>query len=157
LSNGFERRYSHHRQRGPQGEALGDAAQARTEYERVLPSLQAEVDNDLGLNAWENARQLSLLARAYAGVGRQEEALREARRAAGLVPISKEPMLGSTEEIALAEIEARVGETNAAIERIRHLLSIPSLLSPGLLRIDPRWIPLHADARFRKLAKLDGE
>ncbi len=37
-----------------------------------------------------------------------------------------------------------------------HLLSIPCLLSPGLLRTDPGWSPLRDDPRFRKLAQLDG-
>ncbi len=94
-------------------EVLGDAARARTEYETALPLLQAEVDKNRG----HGARQLSLLARAYAGLGRKEDALREAGRA----------------------VEARVGETDATIEHIGHLLSIPSGLSPGLLRIDPAW------------------
>ena len=54
-------------------------------------------------------------------------------------------------------VEAHVGETDAAIEHIRHLLSIPCLLSPGLLRIDPSWAPLRNDPRFRKLAELERE
>ncbi|HME89909.1 MAG TPA: hypothetical protein VKE49_00685 [Myxococcaceae bacterium] len=54
-------------------------------------------------------------------------------------------------------MEARVGETDAAIEHLRHLLSIPCLLSPALLRIDPQWAPLRGDLRFRKLAELEQE
>jgi hypothetical protein len=30
-------------------------------------------------------------------------------------------------------------------------------LSPGLLRVDPSWVPLRADPRFRKLAELGRE
>ena len=63
--------------------------------------------------------------------------------------------IGSYIEIDRAEVEARVGETDAAIEHIRHLLSIPCVLSPGLLRVDPRWTPLRDDPRFRKLAELE--
>ncbi len=133
-------------------EALGDAAQARREYETALPLLQAEVDKSPG-----GALQLVLLARAYAGLGRKEDALREARRAVGLLPISKDAFLGPDVEIERAAVEARVGETDAAIEHIRHLLSIPSQLSPPLLRIDPRWTPLRGDPRFRQLAELGRE
>jgi len=138
-------------------EALGDTARARTEYETALPLLEAEVEKDLGRASQGGARQLSLLARAYAGLGRKEDALREVRRLVGLLPISKDAFLGAEVEIDRAAVEARVGETDAAIEHIRHLLSIPCFLSPGLLRIDPKWAPLRGDPRFRKLAELKRE
>jgi serine/threonine protein kinase/Tfp pilus assembly protein PilF len=131
-------------------ESIGDAGQARKEYETALPWLAAEVEKN-------PSRPLhrSILARAYAGIGRKEDALREANRAVEILPISKDHGRGTSIEIECAAVEARVGETDAAIEHIRHLLSIPCLLSPPLLRIDPRWAPLHADQRFRKLAELD--
>jgi hypothetical protein len=72
-----------------------------------------------------------------------------------LLPISKDAFFGPGLEVGLAAVETRVGEKDAAIERIRYLLSIPSLLSPALLRIDPTWVPLRDDPRFRKLAELD--
>jgi serine/threonine-protein kinase len=134
-------------------EALGDADRARKEYEMALPLLIAEVQKNS-----KNSRttyQRSLLARAYAGLGRKEDALREARRAVELVPISKDALVGADIEIERAAVEARVGETDAAIEHIRHLLSIPCSLSPALLRIDPQWAPLRDDPRFRKLAELE--
>jgi hypothetical protein len=81
--------------------------------------------------------------------------LREAKRAVELLPISKDALVGAHVEIDRAEVEARVGETDAAIERIRHLLSIPCVLSPALLRVDPKWTRLHNDPRFRELAELD--
>src|SRR5262249_21677235 len=99
----------------------------------------------------------SLLARAYAGLGRKKDALREARHAVEILPISKDYVRGTDIEIERAVVEARVGETGAALEHIRHLLSIPCLLSPALLRIDQRWAPLRNDPRFRKLAELERE
>jgi len=130
-------------------EALGDADQARREYETALPLLAAEVER----NAKNRALQHSLLARAYAGLGRREDALRETRHAVEILPISKDHPRGAAIETARAAVEARVGETDAAIEHLRHLLSIPCLLSPALLRIDPQWAPLRADPRFQKLAE----
>ncbi len=135
-------------------EALGDAARARTEYETALPLLQAEVDKNQGRG---RALQLSLLARAYAGLGRKEDALREASRAVESLRISKDALGGYQLEVNRASVEARVGETDAAIEHIRRLLSIPCPLSPALLRIDPRWAPLRDDPRFQKLAELERE
>ncbi len=131
-------------------EELGEQARARQEYEAALLMLKAEVENSPRL-----PYQRSLLARAYAGLGRKEDALREANRAAELLPISKDAFWGADVEIFRAAVEARVGEKDAAIERIRYLLSIPSFLSPGALRIDPEWTPLRKDPRFRKLAELD--
>lgn len=97
----------------------------------------------------------SFLAYAYAGLGRKENALREARRAVEQLPISKDAIDEDAVEIERAAVEARVGETDAAIEHIRHLLSIPCSFSSGLLRIDPTWAQLRSDPRFRKLAELD--
>jgi serine/threonine-protein kinase len=131
-------------------EALGDADRARREYETALPLLAAEVARNAS-----RAGPRSLLARAYAGLGRKEDALREARRAVEALPISKDVFVGCSSEINRAAVEARVGETDAAIEHIRHLLSTPCLITPGLLRIDPRWAPLRNDPRFRKLAELE--
>jgi len=131
-------------------EALGDADQARKEYETALPLLAAEVEKTPS-----RPFQRSLLARAYAGLGRKEDALREASRAVEILPISKDHLDGPNLETARAAVEARIGETDAAIEHIRHLLSIPCLLSPALLRIDPTWAPLRNDPRFRKLAELE--
>ena len=69
--------------------------------------------------------------------------------------MSMDAFFGSYVQIDCAIVEARVGERSAAIEHIRQLLSVPSLLSPALLRIDPRWAPLHDDPAFRLLAGLD--
>jgi tetratricopeptide (TPR) repeat protein len=133
-------------------EALGDAMGSRKEYEAACLALEAEVEKNPG-----RGPQRVLLARAYAGLGRKEDALREARRAVELLPVSKDAFFGSDVEIYRAEVEGRVGETDAAIEHIRRLLSIPSLLSPALLRIDPRWASLRDDPRFRQLAELGHE
>jgi hypothetical protein len=99
--------------------------------------------------------QRSIVAHAYSGLGRKEDALREARHTVEILPIAKDHQRGADIEIGRAAVEARVGETDAAVEHIRDLLSIPCMLSPALLRIDPRWAPLRGNARFRKLAELE--
>jgi len=131
-------------------EALGDAPRARKEYEAALPSLEAEVQKSPS-----STGQHTILALAYAGLDRKQEALREVGRAVELLPMHHDVTLQHNTEINRAQVEARVGETDAAIEHIRYLLSIPCQLSPALLRIDPRWAPLRADPRFQKLAELE--
>jgi serine/threonine-protein kinase len=131
-------------------EALDEPTRAREEYQAAVPLLESLVNKSP-----ERVFERTLLARAYAGLGRKEDALREARNAVEQLPISKDALYGSNIEIERAAVEARVGETDAAIEHIRYLLSIPCWLSPGLLRVDPSWAPLRNDPRFRKLAELD--
>jgi TolB-like protein/Flp pilus assembly protein TadD/predicted Ser/Thr protein kinase len=130
-------------------EALGEAERARQEYEAAVPLLETQLEKSL-----DRAYQRTILARAYAGVGRKEDALREARRAVELLPISKDAVFGPGLEADLAAVEARVGEKDAAIERLRYLLSIPSYYSAALLRLDLTWAPLRNDPHFRKLAEL---
>ncbi len=53
----------------------------------------------------------------------------------------------------LARTEARVGESDAAIDHLRQLLDAPagSVVAVPILRIDPAWNPLRKDPRFQKL------
>lgn len=89
---------------------------------------------------------------AYAGLGRKDEAIREGEKAVELLPISKDAFSGPDHVERLAEIYVRVGENDRAIDQLEQLLSIPSRLSPALLRLDPIWDPLRDDPRFRRLA-----
>jgi len=132
--------------------ALGDEARARKEYEAAVPALQAAVEADP-----EHPFQRCLLAHAYSALGRKEEALREAHRAAEILPLSKDAYLGPKALMEVAMVEGRVGETREAVDRIRQLLQIPVILSPAMLRIDPRWVPLRADPEFREIAGLPAE
>ena len=131
-------------------EALGDPASARTEYLAAVSWLEPQVAQHP-----RKVGERALLARCYAALGRKAEAMREATQAVDTLPMSKDAYFGSLVATDRAIVEARVGEHSAAIGHIRYLLSVPSLLSPALLRIDPRWAPLHDDPAFRQLAGLD--
>jgi len=53
-----------------------------------------------------------------------------------------------------AVARAWLGETDAALKSITHLLTIPGGgLTPAMLRLDPIWKPLRNDPRFQKLAE----
>ncbi len=101
----------------------------------------------------DDSRLHSTLGIAYAGLGRKEDALREGKLAVDLLPISKEAYRGAYRAIDLAQIYAMVGETDAAIDRLEHLLSIPGPLSVSLLRLDPIWDPLRDHPRFQQLVQ----
>ena len=99
----------------------------------------------------------SALGRALALDGEKQAAIREGQRAVELMPISKDAMDGTTHVKHLAEIFAIVGENDAALDLIEQALSRPSLLSVGLLRLDPVWDPLRDHPRFRALLEKYGE
>ncbi len=65
--------------------------------------------------------------------------------------MSREAFRGANLQAALAMIYATVGMPSQAIDELERLLSIPSQVSPALLRHDPRWAVLRGDPRFEKL------
>lgn len=100
----------------------------------------------------DDPRFRSALGIAYAGLGRKEEAIQEGRKAVELLPVAREAFRGYFFEQELARIYVMVGEYDAALSRLEHLLSIPGWLTPPWLRIDPAWDPLRGDPRFQKIA-----
>ncbi len=95
----------------------------------------------------------SLLGYAYAGLGREEEAIREGRRAVNLLPVSKDAFNGPRHRERLARIYVLIREYDAAIDELEYVLSIPSLTSVPGLRLDPAWDPLRKYPRFRALVR----
>jgi hypothetical protein len=65
--------------------------------------------------------------------------------------MSKEAYRGANLVAALAMIYAMVGRPSEAVSRLKYLLTIPSEISPGILRNDPRWAPLRGDPEFQRL------
>jgi TolB-like protein/Tfp pilus assembly protein PilF len=91
------------------------------------------------------------LAVAYAQLGRKADALREAARAAEILPVSRDAVDGPDLQEDYAYVEMLVGESDAAVRRLGYLLSIPSDMSVNLLRTDPLWDPLRANPAFKRL------
>jgi len=90
---------------------------------------------------------------ALAGLGRKQDAIREAQTAVELVPVSRDAMMGSDILNGSAVIYMRVGEHETAIDQLALLLTIPSQISATILRIDPIWAPLRGNPRFERLVK----
>jgi len=51
----------------------------------------------------------------------------------------------------VAGVYALLGEADAAVDRAKYLLSIPSPLSIGLLQVDPEWDPIRSNPGFERL------
>ena len=63
-------------------------------------------------------------------------------------------MWGPSIQEGLTRIYLLAGENEKALDHIEPLLEIPANLSPGLLRIDPAFVPLRGNPRFEKLLKV---
>jgi serine/threonine-protein kinase len=98
-----------------------------------------------------DARFHSALGIAYAGLGRKQQAIDEARRGAALLPVKQEAFQGYYREWDLAQTYTMVGDYKAALATLEHLLSIPGHLTSAWLRIDPVWDPLRGHPRFQRL------
>jgi TolB-like protein len=127
-------------------ERVGKTADARATYLRAIqdikPSPEAIVLVDQTLLP-------CALALAYAGIGDKDKALAQAREA--VLDYQDDCLNKPQAEIALAQVEAQVGDVDAAIAALPHLLEVPAGITPGLLRIDPYWDALRSDPRFTKL------
>jgi TolB-like protein/DNA-binding winged helix-turn-helix (wHTH) protein/Tfp pilus assembly protein PilF len=94
---------------------------------------------------------LVLLGLIDAALGRKEEALREGRRAVGLLPVEKDSINGPLMIEYLAMIAAWVGDKDLACEQLAAAVRYPSTLSYGKLKLLPFWDPLRGDPRFEQI------
>jgi len=94
---------------------------------------------------------MCLLALIDAGLGRQEEALQEGRRAVELLSVEKDSLNGAALIKYLAIIAAWVGDKDLACEELATAIRYPGCLSYGHLKLLPFWDPLRGDPRFEKI------
>jgi TolB-like protein/Flp pilus assembly protein TadD len=91
----------------------------------------------------------STLSLAYAGLGEQEKAIEQAQRA--VKDYDTDAVAKPSAQVALAQIQARFGDHDAAIAALPHLLEVPAGLTIANLKLDPFWDPLRKDPRFQRL------
>jgi tetratricopeptide (TPR) repeat protein len=127
-------------------ELLHEPELARTSYEEARALLEAKAAENP-----DDERVRSSLGLAYAGLGRKEEAVREGELGLELSPVEKDAIAGTFRVEDLAFIYTMVGEYDKALEQIEHLLSIPSLFSVSMLRIDTRFDPLREHPRYQEI------
>ncbi|HYL20778.1 MAG TPA: protein kinase [Gemmatimonadales bacterium] len=129
-------------------ERMGDPRRARLAYQAA----RALLEDSVAAHPREAMIRVAL-GLAYAGLHRRADAMREARTATELVPVS-ENTTGATAAMGGAvEILAQLGEADAALELIELLLAMPAgrEISVPLLRLDPTFDPLRSDPRFDAL------
>jgi hypothetical protein len=79
--------------------------------------------------------------------------VREGLKAVELLPVSADAFEGPVYLEQLAEIEARVGNTDEALSLIRQLLDMSAgyVMSPALLKLNPAWDPIRDRPDFKQL------
>ena len=97
------------------------------------------------------AEALCALGMADAALGHKEDAIREGRRAAELLPVAKDAIVGPLLVQNLALIYAWTDEKDLALEQLSIATKLPGYLSYGQLRLHPFWDPLRGDPRFDKI------
>ena len=111
-----------------------------------LQILRKSTTHDSGLAVY--------FAQCYAGLGDKANALREARLA--IKNNANDATMLPFAEITLAEVQAYLGDADAAIAALPHLLEVPDGLTVAKLRLDPFWDPIRNDPRFRALLEKYG-
>jgi serine/threonine-protein kinase len=126
---------------------LGDVGRARPLFHMACDWLERERGR-----VPDDPRVLSALGLAYAGLGRKEDAIREARRGVDLTPATKDAMRAPARVHDLARVYTMVGEYSAAIDELDRLLSMPYFFfSVNVLELEPIWDPLRKEPGYRTL------
>ncbi|PZR76303.1 MAG: hypothetical protein DLM73_03060 [Chthoniobacterales bacterium] len=124
----------------------GEQEKARDYYSAALDYYQKSValtPDDLDA--------LSGLSVAYAGLGRKEDAIRVAKHAVELVPLSRDALEGPGQILLLAEVYAQLGEGAAALEQLATIAHLPAGPDYGRLKFDPVWDGIRKDPRFQEI------
>jgi TolB-like protein/Tfp pilus assembly protein PilF len=124
----------------------GDAAAAESAF------TAARVEQEEALRSQgEYAPALCVLGLIDAGLGRKDDALREGRRAAELLPPERDALNGLRIRQFLAVIYAWTGEKDLACQQLLATLDVPASVSYGELRLHPYWDPLRGEPCFEKI------
>jgi tetratricopeptide (TPR) repeat protein len=132
----------------------GQIARARGHQQKALTAFAAareKVDAILRDNP-KDASYHADVAKLDAGLGRKEEAIREAQHAVELQPIAKDSLNGPTWVANLALVYAWTGERDRALEQLEKVATLPGIAPTyGDLRFNPCWDDLRGDPRFDKI------
>jgi TolB-like protein/Tfp pilus assembly protein PilF len=124
----------------------GQPEPARRDFTRVINELKPTPDTDVPADA--NGTPI-WLAQAYAGLGEKENALKQAQQA--LKEYETDAIGKAQTEVAVAQIQAQLGDREAAIAALPHLLEVPAGVTTADLKFNPFWDSLRKDPRFINL------
>jgi len=124
----------------------GRTVEAQKAFARIVRSIKPTAETPVPVNENE---LYGVLALAYAGLGERDAALSAARTNVDSYRFDAVDLAAA--QITLAQVEAQVGEKDAAIAVLPELLRVPAGLTGAQLRYEPIWDPLRSDPGFQKL------
>jgi TolB-like protein len=137
--------------------AYGQIARARGDKQKaqsVFAAAREKIEAQRG-DKPKDADYSAGVAKLDAGLGRKEEAIREARQAVELLPIAKDSLNGPTMVANLALVYAWTGERDRALEQLEKVATLPGVwhdtVTYGDLLLNPCWDSLRGDKRFDKI------
>jgi adenylate cyclase len=119
---------------------------ARQSYQRAYELMQGELKRRP-----DDARTHLFIGEALAGIGRREEAVREAQRALELLPGSRDALINPEIRETAAWVYLLAGDQERALAELEQLRDLPGTHSMHRWRLSPAWKPLHANPRFQAL------
>src|SRR5438067_6163494 len=129
-------------------EWLGRRDEALQSYSRAVSAIKPTPETVVEPDANGTPSSLAL---AYTGLGEKEKALQQAQ--AAVKAYETDAINKPQAETALAQIQARFGDHDAAIAALPHLLEVPAGLTTANLKLDPFWDSLRKDPRFQRLCE----
>ena len=131
---------------------MAQVARARGDKQKALEAVATARKKLEALNDEANdAGYLSEVATLDAGLGKKEDAIREARRAVELQPIATDSLNGAANVTRLALVYAWTGERDQALEQLQIVAKVPNGPTYGDLKFNPCWDSLRGDPRFEKI------
>jgi serine/threonine-protein kinase len=94
---------------------------------------------------------LGQLAIAESALGENQPALRHARHANEMLPLSVDALDGAMCEMNLAAVLVMTGDRDAIFDQLSKLVTLPFGLSHGDLKLDPVWDAIRNDPRFDRI------
>jgi eukaryotic-like serine/threonine-protein kinase len=137
--------------------AYGQIARARGDKQKAMAAFAAARDKMEAQQGDKpkDADYFAGVAKLDAGLGRKEEATREARQAVELMPIAKDSLNGPALVANLALVYAWTGEHDRALEQLEKVATRPGVwhdaVTYGDLLLNPCWDSLRGDKRFDKI------
>jgi serine/threonine protein kinase len=126
--------------------AMGEREKAQPIFQRLRKCM-----DEHSTNAPKNEWYYAMCSEFDAGLGRREEAIREARQAIDMHPVAQDPINGSEIVGFLAKVYAWTDDRDRAVEQLEILSKMPSSICYGDLRFNPDWDTLRGDPRFEKI------
>jgi len=125
---------------------LKDKEKARSAFDRARPIAEKALQESA-----DDAKRHVTLGMILAGLGEQEAAIAEGKRAVELLPESQDAFDGPNATLALAKIYTWTSEPSQALQLLEHSLNTPNGVTVSSLKLDPIWDPLRSDSRFQAL------